>query len=106
MSDDYLNDYDAEDAEYEEMDEEISSEEVDRVLETLSDLMQNVESESVHEYLEEAYNGIFALIYEEEENAVDTEDEEDDQDEAEMDDDLEGFHEIDDEMDDEQAEAA
>ncbi|MDH3718473.1 MAG: hypothetical protein OES79_10180 [Planctomycetota bacterium] len=103
MSDDFLNDYDAEDAEFEEIDEEISTEEVDRVLETLSDLMQNVESETVHEHLEEAYNGIFGLVYEEEEDTADATDEDDEEDDSD-DDELEGFHEIDD--DEDQAEAA
>jgi hypothetical protein len=51
--------------EYEE--EEITSEEVDRVLESLTNLLESVESETVHEYLEETYNQIFSLIYEEEE---------------------------------------
>ena len=51
--------------EYEE--EEITSEEVDRVLESLTNLLETVESATVHEYLEETYNQIFSLIYEEEE---------------------------------------
>ena len=51
--------------EYEE--EEITSEEVDRVLESLTNLLESVESATVHEYLEETYNQIFSLIYEEEE---------------------------------------
>ena len=54
------------DAEYEEVDEEISTDEVDRVLETLTNLLESVESSTVHEYLEEAYNHIFSLVYEEE----------------------------------------
>lgn len=52
------------DAEYEE--EEISTDEVDRVLEKLTNLLESVESSTVHEYLEEAYNHIFSLVYEEE----------------------------------------
>jgi len=52
----------------EEIDEEISTAEVDRVLETLSKLMEEVESDSVHSYLEEAYHGVFQLVYEEEES--------------------------------------
>ena len=40
--------------EYEE--EEITSEEVDRVLESLTNLLETVESETIHEYLEETYN--------------------------------------------------
>ena len=50
--------------EYEE-DEEISTDEVDRVLESLTNLLENVESATVHEHLEEAYNQIFSLVYEE-----------------------------------------
>ena len=41
-------------AEYE--DEEISTDEVDRVLESLTNLLEGVESATVHEHLEEAYN--------------------------------------------------
>ncbi|HUS38749.1 MAG: hypothetical protein WBF93_21375 [Pirellulales bacterium] len=98
--------YDA-NAEYEEIEEEISTDEVDQVLETLSDLMQNVESESVHEFLEGAYNGIFGLVYEEEEEdtadgASDMSDE-DDEDDSDLDDELEDLTEID---DDDHAEAA
>ena len=51
------------DAEYE--DEEISTDEVDRVLESLTNLLEGVESATVHEHLEEAYNQIFSLVYEE-----------------------------------------
>jgi len=51
------------DAEYE--DEEISTDEVDRVLESLTNLLEGVESTTVHEHLEEAYNQIFSLVYEE-----------------------------------------
>ena len=46
--------------------EEITSEEVDRVLESLTKLLETVESETIHEYLEEAYNQVFSLMYEEE----------------------------------------
>ncbi len=52
------------DVEYEE--EEISTDEVDRVLESLTTLLESVESATVHEHLEEAYNQIFSLVYEEE----------------------------------------
>ena len=57
----HLSDADAEDEE-----EEISTDEVDRVLEKLTNLLESVESSTVHEYLEEAYNHIFSLVYEEE----------------------------------------
>jgi len=53
------------DTEYEEVDEEISTDEVDRVLESLTNLLESVESATVHEYLEETYNQIFSLVYEE-----------------------------------------
>ena len=49
-----------------EEDEEISTDEVDRVLESLTNLLESVESTTVHEHLEEAYNQIFSLVYEEE----------------------------------------
>ena len=62
--------YDEEHAEAddEEIDEEISTAEVDRVLETLTTLMEDIESDTVHSYLEEAYHGIFQLVYEEDES--------------------------------------
>jgi len=71
MPEDYSPDFksdEIEEDEYEEIEEEISSDEVDRVLESLSSLMEGVESESVHEYLGQAYNSVFALIYEEEDD--------------------------------------
>ncbi|MFP6668415.1 MAG: hypothetical protein VB876_13935 [Pirellulales bacterium] len=71
MPEDYSPDFESdeiEEDEYEEIEEEISSDEVDRVLESLSSLMEGVESESVHEYLGQAYNSVFALIYEEEDD--------------------------------------
>jgi len=43
--------------------EEISSEEVDRVVETLETLMATVDSENIRYYLEEATNRIYLLIY-------------------------------------------
>ncbi len=55
--------------EYEEVEDEISSEEVDRVLESLTTLLETVESATVQEYLEEAYNQIFSLIYEEDDES-------------------------------------
>jgi len=60
------------DAEYEEVDEEISTDEVDRVLETLTNLLESVESSTVHEYLEEAYSHIFSLVYEEDSGEEDS----------------------------------
>ena len=55
------------DTEYEEVDEEISTDEVDRVLESLINILESVESATIHEYLEETYNQIFGLVYEEDE---------------------------------------
>jgi hypothetical protein len=46
--------------------EEISSEEVDRVVEALEQLMETVESENIQAYLEEASANILALVYDEE----------------------------------------
>lgn len=46
--------------------EEISSEEVDRVVEALEQLMETVESENIQAYLEEASASILALVYDEE----------------------------------------
>ena len=57
--------------EYEEIEEEISTAEVDRVLAMLETLMQSVESETIAEYLEETYNQVFSLVYEEEEGTED-----------------------------------
>ena len=92
------------DAEYEE--EEISTDEVDRVLETLTNLLESVESSTVHEYLEEAYNHIFSLVYEEEgdeETALEGLDGEESTDEPEETDDLEGDFGQDELLDDEAA---
>ncbi|MFN9718382.1 MAG: hypothetical protein ACK58L_06805 [Planctomycetota bacterium] len=51
--------------------EEISSEEVDRVVEALDRLIAGVQSENIKHYLEEAASNIYYLVYEEEENLVD-----------------------------------
>ena len=50
-----------EDQEY----EEICSEEVDRVVESLDELIESVQSENIQAYLEEASNNIFTLVYDE-----------------------------------------
>jgi len=84
-------------AEYEEIEEEIGSDEVDRVLESLTAIMESVQSETIHECLEETYNQIFALIYEEEdvvegeltEGEVTIDDEIDEEEEFDSDDDYE-----------------
>jgi hypothetical protein len=49
--------------------EEISSDEVDRVVEALETLMATVDSENIRYYLEEATNSIYLLIYEDDEPA-------------------------------------
>ncbi|MFO0426116.1 MAG: hypothetical protein ACK526_06070, partial [Planctomyces sp.] len=49
--------------------EEISSEEVDRVVEALDHLIEVVQSENIKHYLEEAASSIYYLVYEDEANA-------------------------------------
>lgn len=49
--------------------EEISSDEVDRVLEALEKLAATVQSENVRVLLENASNDIYYLVYEDEETA-------------------------------------
>jgi DNA-binding transcriptional regulator GbsR (MarR family) len=49
--------------------EEITSDEVDRVVEQLEKLMETVSSENIKSYLEEAVNHIFFLLYDEDESA-------------------------------------
>ena len=51
--------------------EEISSEEVDRVVEALDRLIAGVQSENIKHYLEEAASNIYYLVYEEEEDLAD-----------------------------------
>jgi hypothetical protein len=46
--------------------EEITSDEVDRVVGALESLMETVESENIRSYIEEAVNSIYYLIYEDE----------------------------------------
>ncbi len=46
--------------------EEITSDEVDRVVEALDHLIQSVESENIRWLLEEAAGNIFSLIYDDE----------------------------------------
>ncbi len=47
--------------------EEITSDEVDRVIGELEALMGTVESENIRSYLEEAVNSIYYLIYDDDE---------------------------------------
>lgn len=51
--------------------EEITSEEVDRVVEALDRLIESVQSENVKHYLEEAASNIYYLVYEEEADLLD-----------------------------------
>lgn len=51
--------------------EEISSEEVDRVVEALDRLIEGVQSENIKHYLEEAASNIYYLVYEEEDDVID-----------------------------------
>ncbi len=101
MSDEYLNDEDDDDDAdvYEEVDsdeeleeiesdevmesaeeegeaeyEEISSDEVDRVVASLEELMESTTSDNIRTHLEEAMNAVFYLVYDEN----DLEDEEED----------------------------
>ena len=46
--------------------EEISSDEVDRVVEALDHLIEIVQSENIKHYLEEAASSIYYLVYEDE----------------------------------------
>jgi hypothetical protein len=49
--------------------EEITSDEVDRVVEQLERLMETVQSENIKSYIEDAINSIFFLVYEEDDSA-------------------------------------
>ncbi len=51
--------------------EEITSEEVDRVVAVLEELMESVDSENIKVHLDEASTHIYYLIYEDDENADD-----------------------------------
>lgn len=52
--------------------EEISSDEVDRVVEALDHLIEIVQSENIKHYLEEAASNIYYLVYEDESAGTDT----------------------------------
>jgi hypothetical protein len=49
--------------------EEITSDEVDRVVEELERLADSVQSENIKSYIEDAINSIFFLVYDEDESA-------------------------------------
>ena len=76
---DLENEFDFEDEELdseeesasEEEFEEITSDEVDRVIETLEDLAETVESENIRAHLENAVNEIFYLVYDDEDLELD-----------------------------------
>ena len=48
--------------------EEISSDEVDRVVEVLDGLIENTQSENIKHLLEEASSQVYYLVYEDEED--------------------------------------
>lgn len=50
--------------------EEISSDEVDRVVASLESLIDSVESENVKAQLDEALNNIYYLVYDEEDEEI------------------------------------
>ena len=52
--------------------EEISSDEVDRVVEALDHLIEIVQSENIKHYLEEAASSIYYLVYEDESDTQQT----------------------------------
>jgi hypothetical protein len=49
--------------------EEITSDEVDRVIQALGALIDSVSSENIKSYLEDAVNNIFLLVYDDEDAA-------------------------------------
>lgn len=53
--------------------EEITSEEVDRVVARLEALIESTDSENIRSFLEEAMNEIYYLVYEEGEEELDSE---------------------------------
>ena len=61
-------------SESEEEFEEITSDEVDRVIEALEKLVENVESENIRAHLENAVNEIFYLVYNDEDLEIDEDD--------------------------------
>jgi hypothetical protein len=63
MADEQLDDQANDGLEY----EEITSDEVDRVVEQLERLSETVKSENIKSYIEDAINSIFFLVYEEDE---------------------------------------
>lgn len=64
--------------------EEINSEEVDRVVGILEELIPTVDSENIKSHLEEAMNAIYFLVYDESDAEAEEEEEAEDEDEEEM----------------------
>ena len=54
--------------------EEITSDEVDRIVESLERLINSTESVNIQTYLEEALNNIFYLVYDQEHDVDEDED--------------------------------
>ncbi len=89
MSEDYIADQEAEQEWDKSMDvvdegeagseeyEEISSDEVDRIVATLEVLMDSTSSENIKGHLEEALNNVYYLVYDQDDDADDREDEDD-----------------------------
>lgn len=48
--------------------EEICSDEVDRVVEVLDGLIENIQSENIKHFLEEASSNVYYLVYEDDDN--------------------------------------
>ena len=89
MSEDYIADQEAEqvwdestdvvdenEADSEEY-EEISSDEVDRIVATLEELMDSTKNENIKGHLEEALNNVYYLVYDEDDEADDGENQDD-----------------------------
>jgi hypothetical protein len=88
VSEDYIADQEAEQKWDESMDvvdegdasseeyEEISSDEVDRIVATLEALMDSTKSENIKGHLEEALNNVYYLVYDQDDDADDEADDE------------------------------
>ena len=55
--------------------EEISSDEVDRVVDVLDNLIEGIDSDNIKHYLEEASSNIYYLVYEDSDSEVEADDE-------------------------------
>lgn len=54
--------------------EEISSDEVDRVVEILDNLIESIDSDNIKHYLEEASSNIYYLVYEDSDEELEASD--------------------------------